>query len=59
MMQRHGWSLVATGNLAVVLTVALASSPVFGRLDPGRAGAARGCWRASCRRRCSACWRWA
>jgi len=36
MMQRHGWSLVATGNLAVVLTVvALASLPVFGRLDPG------------------------
>lgn len=36
MMQRHGWGLVATGNLAVVLTVmALASLPVFGRLDPG------------------------
>lgn len=36
MMQRHGWSLVATGNLAVVLTVvALVSLPAFGRLDPG------------------------
>ena len=36
MMQRHGWSLVATGNLAVALTVvALVSLPVFGRLDPG------------------------
>ncbi|WP_293221557.1 nitrate/nitrite transporter [Ottowia sp.] len=36
MMQRHGWSLVATGNLAVVLTVvALVSLPLFGRLDPG------------------------
>ncbi|MBK6614461.1 MFS transporter [Ottowia sp.] len=36
MMQRHGWSLVAAGNLAVVLSVvALISLPLFGRADPG------------------------
>ena len=36
MMQRYGWSLVQAGNLAVAVSVvALASLPLFGRLDPG------------------------
>ena len=36
MMQRHGWSLVDAGNLAIVLTLAMvASLPPFGRADPG------------------------
>ena len=36
LMQRHGWSLVAAGNLAVLLTVvSLISLPLFGRADPG------------------------
>ena len=36
MAERHGWSLVAQGNLAVVLTiVALVGLPLFGRADPG------------------------
>ena len=36
MMQRHGWSLVEAGNLAVGLSiVSLVSLPLFGRLDPG------------------------
>lgn len=36
MMQRHGWSLVAAGNLAIVLSVvSLIGPPLFGRLDPG------------------------
>jgi hypothetical protein len=36
MMQRNGWSLVAAGNLAIVLSViALVGPPLFGRFDPG------------------------
>jgi len=36
MMQRHGWSLVAAGNLAIVLSVvSLVGPPLFGRADPG------------------------
>lgn len=36
MMQRHGWSLVDSGNLAMLLSVvALAGPPLFGRADPG------------------------
>lgn len=36
MTDRHGWDLVATGNLVVVVTViALISLPLFGRADPG------------------------
>ena len=36
MMQRHGWSLVEAGNLAVGLSVvSLISLPLFGRFDPG------------------------
>lgn len=36
MMQRHGWSLVASGNLAMLLSVvALIGPPLFGRADPG------------------------
>ena len=36
LMQRHGFSLVQSGHVAVLMSVAaLISSPLFGRLDPG------------------------
>lgn len=36
MAERHGWSLIAAGNLAVAMTlVAVVSLPLFGRADPG------------------------
>ena len=36
LMQRHGYSLVQSGNVAVLMTViALVGPPLFGRLDPG------------------------
>jgi len=36
MMQRHDWSLVASGNLAMAVSVvAIAGLPLFGRADPG------------------------
>lgn len=36
LVERHGFSLVAAGNVAVVLTLlALAGPALFGRLDPG------------------------
>ena len=38
LMQRHGYSLVQSGNVAVLMTViALVGPPLFGRLDPGPA----------------------
>jgi len=38
LMQRHGDTLVQSGNIAVLMTViALIGPPVFGRLDPGPA----------------------
>jgi len=45
--QRHGLSLVASGNVALVMTVAGMISPaLFGRMDPG--GARRGRWMMGC-----------
>lgn len=42
MTDRHGWPLVDTGNLIIVVTlIALASLPLFGRADPGGAGRRR------------------
>ena len=36
LIQRHGFSLVHSGNVALLVSlVALASPPLFGRLDPG------------------------
>lgn len=36
LMERHGWSLVASGNLALVVSVVSLITPgLFGRLDPG------------------------
>ncbi|KTT15547.1 MFS transporter [Pseudacidovorax intermedius] len=36
LMQRHGFSLVASGNVALLMTlIAIAGPPLFGRLDPG------------------------
>jgi len=36
LMQRHGYSLLDSGNVAVLMTViALVGPPLFGRLDPG------------------------
>lgn len=36
LVERHGFSLVAAGNVAVALTLlALAGPPLFGRFDPG------------------------
>jgi len=44
---RHGLSLVASGNVALVMTVAGMASPMlFGRLDPG--GARRTRWMMRC-----------
>ncbi|HEY2254087.1 MAG TPA: MFS transporter, partial [Variovorax sp.] len=44
---RHGLSLIASGNVALVMTVAGIVSPMlFGRLDPG--GARRGRWMMGC-----------
>ena len=44
---RHGLSLVSSGNVALVMTVAGMISPaLFGRLDPG--GARRGRWLMGC-----------
>jgi len=44
---RHGLSLVASGNVALVMTVAGMISPaLFGRMDPG--GARRGRWMMGC-----------
>ncbi|WP_456119747.1 MFS transporter [Zeimonas arvi] len=38
LVDRHGFSLVAAGNVAVALTLlALAGPPLFGRFDPGAA----------------------
>ncbi|MDA7418512.1 MFS transporter [Xenophilus arseniciresistens] len=38
LMQRHGFSLVASGNVALLMTlIAMFSPPLFGRLDPGPA----------------------
>ena len=38
LMQRHGFSLVQSGNVALVMSlVSLVSPPLFGRLDPGPA----------------------
>ncbi|WP_312304312.1 MFS transporter [Pulveribacter sp.] len=35
LMQRHGWSLVASGNVALALSVVALAGPVlFGRIDP-------------------------
>lgn len=45
--ERHGLSLVASGNVALVMTVAGMISPaLFGRMDPG--GARRGHWMMGC-----------
>ena len=45
--ERHGLSLVASGNVALVMTVAGMISPaLFGRMDPG--GARRGRWMMGC-----------
>ncbi|SIQ70000.1 Predicted arabinose efflux permease, MFS family [Pseudacidovorax sp. RU35E] len=36
LMQRHGFSLVASGNVALFMTlIAIAGPPLFGRIDPG------------------------
>ncbi len=36
LIERHGFSLVASGNVALVMSlVSLVSPPLFGRLDPG------------------------
>ena len=36
LMQRHGFSLVSSGNVALVMTlIGMISPPLFGRLDPG------------------------
>ncbi|MEO7233676.1 MAG: MFS transporter, partial [Polaromonas sp.] len=36
LMQRHGFSLVQSGNVALVMSlVSLISPPLFGRFDPG------------------------
>ncbi|MDQ0588895.1 putative MFS family arabinose efflux permease [Variovorax paradoxus] len=50
---RHGLSLVSSGNVALVMTIAGMISPaMFGRLDPGAArGAAAGSWAARSRPR--------
>ena len=38
LMQRHGFSLIASGNVAILMTlIAMFSPPLFGRLDPGPA----------------------
>jgi MFS family permease len=38
LVERHGFSLVQTGNVALVMTLASMASPaIFGRLDPGGA----------------------
>ena len=43
LVQRHGFTLVESGNVALVMTLASMASPsVFGRLDPG--GARRTRW---------------
>ena len=43
LVERHGFSLVQSGNVALVMTLASMASPsVFGRLDPG--GARRTRW---------------
>jgi len=43
LVQRHGFSLVASGNVALAMTLASMASPaLFGRLDPG--GARRVRW---------------
>ena len=45
--ERHGLSLVASGNVALVMTVAGMISPaLFGRMDPGDARRSR--WMAGC-----------
>lgn len=45
--ERHGLSLVASGNVALVMTVAGMISPaLFGRMDPG--GSARTRWMMGC-----------
>jgi hypothetical protein len=47
LQDRHGLSLIASGNVALVMTVAGIVSPMlFGRLDPG--GARRGRWMTGC-----------
>ena len=36
LMERHGWSLVASGHLALIVSlISLVSPGLFGRLDPG------------------------
>lgn len=38
LMQRHGFSLMASGNVALLMTViAIGGPPLFGRIDPGAA----------------------
>ncbi|MCY1527958.1 Major Facilitator Superfamily protein [compost metagenome] len=47
MMERHGYSLVQSGNVALVVSViSLFGAPLFGRLD--RDGAARRRWIVAC-----------
>ena len=43
LVERHGFSLIQSGNVALAMTLASMASPaLFGRIDPG--GARRGCW---------------
>lgn len=36
LIERHGWSLVASGHVALLMSVlSLLAAPLFGRLDPG------------------------
>jgi len=47
LVERHGFSLVASGNVALVMTLASMASPaLFGKLDPG--GARRIAWLLAC-----------
>ncbi len=42
LVERYGFSLVASGNVAIAVSVAsMIAPPIFGRLDPGRAGRRR------------------
>ncbi len=43
LVERHGFSLIQSGNVALAMTLASMASPaLFGRIDPG--GARRVCW---------------
>src|SRR5690606_8769126 len=47
LIARHGWSLVASGHVALALSVvALAGPLLFGRIDPGPARRRR--WLVAC-----------